>query len=238
MATPTPTTTITPLFGGAITAYIPPAFVDSSDFRKIPDNQEVYVDVATDQSIIIELLQMVEEAEGEGVAREKDINASVECALLCLGFGQVPFSAARGRQRRGRHPDHEHRDAEPGGGAQHATDQPDRPEPSHRPYILPKSLLSLSPTAIPILLTGTQSITKFNESGSEATNFVGILLAVIRLPQVTTDMVISYNLPLAIGPQSSSRVIAAARPASPEAGLEEFKRVLASLLIKDWGLFQ
>ncbi|RUO95599.1 hypothetical protein BC936DRAFT_143646 [Jimgerdemannia flammicorona] len=195
MATPTPTTTITPLFGGAITAYIPPAFVDSSDFRKIPDNQEVYVDVATDQSIIIELLQMVEEAEGEGVARyhfqqlgeDNDAADTQITSIVTLSPAEVP---------------------------------------------------NMPPTAIPILLTGTQSITKFNESGSEATNFVGILLAVIRLPQVTTDMVISYNLPLAIGPQSSSRVIAAARPASPEAGLEEFKRVLASLLIKDWGLFQ
>ncbi|KAI9209443.1 uncharacterized protein BJ171DRAFT_595177 [Polychytrium aggregatum] len=44
------------LYGGAITAYIPDSFVDASTMREIPDHQEVYVDVDTDQSIIVELL--------------------------------------------------------------------------------------------------------------------------------------------------------------------------------------
>ncbi|RUS17022.1 hypothetical protein BC937DRAFT_90520 [Endogone sp. FLAS-F59071] len=87
------------------------------------------------------------------------------------------------------------------------------------------------------ILTGTQSITKFNETGVAATNLVGVLLAVIRLPHVTTDLVVSYNLPLALGPQSSSSLLAAARPANPEVGLEEFRKVVVSLTVVDWGLF-
>jgi len=37
---------------------IPRRFVDISGFRQVPDNQEVFTDVKTDQSIIIELLSI------------------------------------------------------------------------------------------------------------------------------------------------------------------------------------
>ncbi|KAI8853308.1 hypothetical protein BC829DRAFT_413825 [Chytridium lagenaria] len=46
------------LFGGAITISLPERFVDASQIREVPDNQEVYVDTkGTDQSIIVELLE-------------------------------------------------------------------------------------------------------------------------------------------------------------------------------------
>ncbi|RIA96093.1 hypothetical protein C1645_733580 [Glomus cerebriforme] len=57
------------LFGGAISMYIPPSFGDVSDVRNVPDNQEVFTDVNTDQSIIIEILQFVHQAANEDVAR-------------------------------------------------------------------------------------------------------------------------------------------------------------------------
>tara|TARA_R110002050_G_scaffold223853_1_gene359797 strand:- start:163 stop:741 length:579 start_codon:yes stop_codon:yes gene_type:complete len=49
------------LFGGAIVCGVPSRLDDVSPFRQIPDNQEVFSDPATDQSVIVELLQMVEE---------------------------------------------------------------------------------------------------------------------------------------------------------------------------------
>lgn len=57
-----------PLFGGAITAPVKTTFVDASQFRQIPDNQEVFVDMSTQQSLIFELLEQVE-ASNEEVAR-------------------------------------------------------------------------------------------------------------------------------------------------------------------------
>ena len=44
------------LFGGAIDMCIPARLVDVSDFRPVPDNQEVLADGATDQSVIVEIL--------------------------------------------------------------------------------------------------------------------------------------------------------------------------------------
>jgi hypothetical protein len=42
------------LYGGAITLDIPARFKDVSALREIPDNQEVFVDIDTDQSFILE----------------------------------------------------------------------------------------------------------------------------------------------------------------------------------------
>lgn len=44
------------LFGGAILLAIPERFLDISDFRPVPDNQEVFADAIHDQSLIVEVL--------------------------------------------------------------------------------------------------------------------------------------------------------------------------------------
>src|ERR1700759_1879803 len=49
-----------PLFGGAITAQIPSEFGDVSNFRQVPDHQEVFVQADGLTSIIFEILERVE----------------------------------------------------------------------------------------------------------------------------------------------------------------------------------
>ncbi|KAI8340619.1 hypothetical protein BC941DRAFT_417711 [Chlamydoabsidia padenii] len=49
------------LYGGAIYTAIKSSYVDASQIRQIPDNQEVFVDMQTQQSLIIELLEKVEQ---------------------------------------------------------------------------------------------------------------------------------------------------------------------------------
>lgn len=56
------------LFGGAIVATLPSRFVDVSDVRQIPDNQEVFLDGNTDQSYIFELLDLAVEAQATEAA--------------------------------------------------------------------------------------------------------------------------------------------------------------------------
>eukprot|EP00052_Salpingoeca_macrocollata_P000218 m.19191 g.19191 ORF g.19191 m.19191 type:complete len:197 (+) comp10323_c0_seq1:644-1234(+) len=50
-----------PMFGGAMSIALPARFADVSKFRQIPDHQHVYADANTDQSFIIELLDVAEE---------------------------------------------------------------------------------------------------------------------------------------------------------------------------------
>eukprot|EP00053_Salpingoeca_punica_P011924 m.106335 g.106335 ORF g.106335 m.106335 type:complete len:193 (+) comp15815_c3_seq1:65-643(+) len=56
------------LFGGAFTLRLPRRFEDVSELRQIPDTQEVFADGRTDQSVIVELLSLAEEAEDDGKA--------------------------------------------------------------------------------------------------------------------------------------------------------------------------
>ena len=49
------------LFGGAMGVALPARFADASVFRQVPDTQEVFVDGATDQSVIVELLELAGE---------------------------------------------------------------------------------------------------------------------------------------------------------------------------------
>jgi len=47
------------LFGGAAECDVPTAYVDVSQIRQVPDNQEVFADLKTDDSLIIELLEAI-----------------------------------------------------------------------------------------------------------------------------------------------------------------------------------
>lgn len=68
--------TLRPLFGGAMTAALPLRFVDVSDFRQVPDSQEVFADASSDQSIITEVLDMIADA---------DATMAAEAHFLFLG---------------------------------------------------------------------------------------------------------------------------------------------------------
>ncbi|GAK64790.1 mog1p/PsbP-like protein [Moesziomyces antarcticus] len=58
------------LFGGAITVSLPEGFIDASDFRQVPDNQEVLVRDDSDVSLIVEVLQLAtDEGAGESLDR-------------------------------------------------------------------------------------------------------------------------------------------------------------------------
>ncbi|KAG1317188.1 hypothetical protein G6F62_013039 [Rhizopus arrhizus] len=56
------------LFGGAIVIPLGKSFLDASQFRQVPDNQEVFVDTITQQSLIVELLEQVD-AQDQDIAR-------------------------------------------------------------------------------------------------------------------------------------------------------------------------
>ncbi|XP_055971093.1 ran guanine nucleotide release factor isoform X2 [Sorex fumeus] len=58
-----------PLFGGAFSATLPAGAIDVSDLRPVPDNQEVFCHRVTDQSLIVELLELQAHVQGEAAAR-------------------------------------------------------------------------------------------------------------------------------------------------------------------------
>ncbi|XP_060768893.1 ran guanine nucleotide release factor [Neoarius graeffei] len=66
---------------------------------------------------------------------------------------------------------------------------------------VPQDQLSLSQCSSAWILTGTQLVSKFNE---EVKNTVNIHLCLFRLPQYTTDILITFNDPVSISPLSIS----------------------------------
>jgi hypothetical protein len=111
MAAPPPPEPLVPraLFGGALAVALPARFVDVSAFRQVPDTQEVFSDAATDQSIIVELLELDASAASgcaaafhfEQLARDNDATAAE--MEMAAGAGPLPHggecSHAWGHQR-------------------------------------------------------------------------------------------------------------------------------------------
>ncbi|XP_040895438.1 ran guanine nucleotide release factor isoform X2 [Toxotes jaculatrix] len=97
---------------------------------------------------------------------------------------------------------------------------------------LPKSDLSLSECSSAWVLTGTQCVSKFNE---EARNTVTLHLGVFRLPQFTTDILITFNDPQSINPDSSSA--AAVETHRAPWTVQDFHRLLQTLTLHNPGLF-
>lgn len=97
---------------------------------------------------------------------------------------------------------------------------------------LSRSDLSLSECVSAWMLTGTQCVSKFNE---EARNTVTLHLALFRMPQFSTDILITFNDPLGISADSSSA--ASAETHREPWTVPDFERVLQTLTLHDPGLF-
>ncbi|KAL3862021.1 hypothetical protein ACJMK2_008024 [Sinanodonta woodiana] len=178
----------TPLYGSALAAVLPPGAKDVSLLRQIPDNQEVYCHPFTDQSIIIDLLQYVEESDDRAI--------SVHFEELSESNGVAPGEAR--------------------------ILQVDR---------IPVDSLSMECQSAWYIL-GEQNIAKFNET---AKNTVQIHMGLFRLPDVTTDILVTLNDPINIDPNSSSHQ---AVPVSADRWTaEDFKQTLCSLKVVDSGIF-
>ncbi|KAF9896007.1 hypothetical protein BX616_008324 [Lobosporangium transversale] len=86
------------LFGGAITLNLPPKFDDISQFREVPDHQEVFVNADEDQSVIVEILEMVDTADDacaayhyQQLAEDNDAeDSSVVQSVSVLSNSELP----------------------------------------------------------------------------------------------------------------------------------------------------
>lgn len=97
---------------------------------------------------------------------------------------------------------------------------------------LSKSEVSLSHCSSAWMLTGTQCVSKFNE---DARNVVTLHLGLFRLPQFATDVLITFNDPHSISPDSSSATSAETHR-EPWTVLD-FQRLMQTLTLHNPGLF-
>ncbi|ETI40587.1 hypothetical protein L914_13501 [Phytophthora nicotianae] len=185
-----------PLFGGALSCEIPEGFADVSSFRQVPDNQEVFANAATDQCVIVELLQYEESV--------------TDAQSACYFFNEIAQSNGCG-------PDEVTVLLEEKANTKNAPANIDAPHTTQ-------------------IIVGDQSVAKFKE-GDHAKNVVRVYLGNIRLPGVTTDVVLSMSAPMRINPASSSRDAFQFEDNS-EVAAAIFKQALQSFAVLDWSLFQ
>ncbi len=86
------------------------------------------------------------------------------------------------------------------------------------------------------VINGVQHVAKFKECES-ARNTIAVHLAVIRLPNSGSDVVVHFNQPLELSVVSSSAAVARASDSSLEHGAVAFAAILRTLRVHDWGLF-
>mmetsp|Transcript_21085 Transcript_21085/g.44036 ORF Transcript_21085/g.44036 Transcript_21085/m.44036 type:complete len:206 (-) Transcript_21085:38-655(-) len=181
----------TPLYGGAMRAYIPKKFLDVSDLRDVPDHQEVFVDNDTDCSLIFEL-----NALSDDVA-DGDIGTHIFTDL-------AEYNDAVGHKI----------------GLNTALTSDSAPN---------------FPSAYKHLVVGDQTVSKYND-GDIAANNVRVYMAIIRLRNAQTDIVMMLNVPTTVSEISSS-FGALKELADADAMASLFLEVVKSFRIDDMGIF-
>lgn len=102
------------------------------------------------------------------------------------------------------------------------------------------SLATGDPDLYASVAYGVHRVSKYKDTNDKA-NTVCVAVACVRLPRVTTDLLIVFNDPVAMHPESSS-VKMGSSVDSPAVDDEEQRAVvlhaaIASLDVKDWSLF-
>ncbi|XP_053574292.1 ran guanine nucleotide release factor [Bombina bombina] len=99
---------------------------------------------------------------------------------------------------------------------------------------LPLAQLSLTSCTNAWALTGRQLVAKFNE---QACNLVNMHLALFRLPQYSTDLLVTFNDPIAVNPDSSSAVNGSTETSPTPWTLEDFNKFLCNLQLHNPDIF-
>mmetsp|Transcript_2807 Transcript_2807/g.7195 ORF Transcript_2807/g.7195 Transcript_2807/m.7195 type:complete len:199 (-) Transcript_2807:5-601(-) len=190
-----------PLFGGAMACQIPEGWLDVSDMRQVPDHQECWTSSETGALLVIEILEYQSAVSNE---------AAAEYFYKDLAESNGIVSTSNDLQLTSLSP------------------------PTAGRSILVSSDESWG-DAIVCRGTGYQKIAQGKEVDAlgnpralPEASWVTVHLACIRLPHVTTDLLVTVSWPQQTNPQQGS-----------ENGSSSvlFQSVLASLQIHDWSLF-
>ena len=141
------------LFGGAITANLPPSYGDVSNVRQIPDHQEVFVDNESEASVIVELLQLESSFQDLEAIRHHfqdlaDANEATDTKIISEGS----FTAE-------------------------------------------EFIPSLTAVDCKHALIGKQTVGKYRTRPDMEVDEVYIILVLVRLANVSTDLLVSMNIP-------------------------------------------
>ncbi|KAK9454930.1 hypothetical protein V1511DRAFT_375961 [Dipodascopsis uninucleata] len=155
----------TELFGGAISADLPAGFLDASQFREVPDHQEVFVSEdsseSKDESTIIELVERLESNSTETIA-DSDPTEADKSAVLAH-YEEI------------------------------ASINTDIAKPRIFGVYPVDVNSSLPESATAYMVVGTMIGEKWGLNRASSTTHLVMILGVIRLPSSGTDVLITFN---------------------------------------------
>lgn len=222
------------LFGGAIVAAIPPTMADASDFRVVPDHQEVFMHPVNGTCIIIELTQrQAAIPDSEAAPFQFNDLASANAAAS----PETSWLVA---------PAYHSTASPPAAATTEATIVASTLAVSEAVAAASESGIFRSSRVMPSpadaqlrcfidSCIGWQRVSKFREKNAQ--NDVLVALSVVRIPApYDTDVVISVSMPQRIDPRSSDAKYVT-EMAEPRQCVELLIAATASLRVVDFGLF-
>ncbi|KAA8896373.1 hypothetical protein TRICI_006907 [Trichomonascus ciferrii] len=153
------------LYGGAITSTIPSGFVDVSNFRQVPDTQEVFVcdRDGYDDSVVFDIMERVE---GDDVEAVKE-HLNELSVLNSVGQDYITLQLTRVDMK--------------------------KQKLDNSTELQPPCYLSVA--VEPSKKWGREEAAKDDPTGS-VKPLVVLVMAVIRLENVTSDILLTYNIPI------------------------------------------
>eukprot|EP00892_Ulva_mutabilis_P006145 jgi/Ulvmu1/3902/UM018_0124.1 len=181
-----------PLFGGMAAMTIPTRMQDVSDFRPVPDHQEVYSDGAIDQSVIVEILDRASASDDQ-----------------CVEFYWADCCTSNDAQD---------------------------PVMSRSSPIGPPSGVQPHP-ATAFCIEGQMKASKGRQS-ELAANTIHVMLCVLRLPHVSSDVIITLSTAMTVSEHSAAAADTGAGDRSDHLRAPAlFESMIQSFAINDWSLF-
>lgn len=108
---------------------------------------------------------------------------------------------------------------------------------SVKQFNVQQKLSKMPQDAVGSIVTG-EMVTSKGRQGPDALNKIHVMLMVLRLPHVSTDMLLTLNTPIFIHAASASAAQAGSGYKDTHMQAPRlFHRIMASLEIDDWGLF-
>lgn len=231
------------LFGGAVELSFPSRFVDISDFRTVPDNQEVYTHQETLRPLYKTSVLQVSSMRDVQVFTDASADQSLIVEFVvgparfytCSIPSSIPFKVDSTTQDH-----HDVPDLEAGEFFYH-----DLATANDAAHAVITSLTQLRSDAVPNVPNGThcclvegEQVVGKGRQGGEALNKIHVELLVIRLPAHGTDVLVTLNTPIYISEHSAAANHAGAGYKETHLSAPQlFRRIIATLSIRDWGLF-
>ncbi|KAI7821299.1 hypothetical protein BX661DRAFT_200765 [Kickxella alabastrina] len=175
---------------------VPSTFIDVSQFRTVPDHQEVFADQQpTDQNLIVEIL--------ESAPYEKH-------EALRYHFAQV-----------------------------NEINEPNKaPDPTQKQREIHElEAKDMGCVESVYLLEDVQELAKFDEGRKGVFNVVRVMMALMRVPKHECDVLITFNVPEAVHPESSSSMCDSGDTGCAKDAWAVFKQMAASFRIDSEQIF-